>query len=120
LYAARPNRPLWSLSCEWFYYVSFPLALTPEMPAAPALAVMTGLFATVAWEFPVAGCDATNGTRSWIRPGGMAPFPAQRRELSEEYTFDYAWNAVEPRIDELLDDLLRLLDEHLDAAADKR
>jgi hypothetical protein len=55
----------------------------------------------------------------------MAPFPAQRRELSEEYTFDYAWNAVEPRIDELLDDpdrlrLVRLLDEHLDAAAGKR
>jgi len=46
-------------------------------------------------------------------------------KLSEQYTFDYAWNAVKPRIDELLDDpdrlrLVRLLEEHLDAAASKR
>ena len=46
-------------------------------------------------------------------------------ELSEEYTFDYAWDAVRPRIEELLDDpnrlrLVRLLEEQQDAAADKR
>jgi hypothetical protein len=46
-------------------------------------------------------------------------------KLSEQYTFDYAWNAVKPRIDELLDDpdrlrLVRLLDEHLEATTDKR
>jgi hypothetical protein len=45
--------------------------------------------------------------------------------LSEQYTFDYAWKAVKPRIDELLDDpdrlrLVRLLNEHPEAAADKR
>jgi hypothetical protein len=45
--------------------------------------------------------------------------------LSEQYTFDYAWNAVEPRINELLNDpdrlrLVRLLNEHPQAAADKR
>jgi len=41
-------------------------------------------------------------------------------ELSEEYTFDYAWKAVKQRIDELLDDpdrlrLVRLLEEQQDA-----
>ena len=46
-------------------------------------------------------------------------------KLSEEYTFDYAWKAVKRRIDELLDDpdrqrLERLLNEHPEAAADKR
>jgi hypothetical protein len=46
-------------------------------------------------------------------------------KLSEEYTFDYAWKAVKQRIDELLDDpdrlrLERLLNEHREAAADKR
>jgi hypothetical protein len=46
-------------------------------------------------------------------------------ELSEEYTFDYAWDAVRPRIEELVDDpnrlrLVRLLEEQQDAAADKR
>jgi hypothetical protein len=45
--------------------------------------------------------------------------------LSEEYTFDYAWVAVRPRIEELLDDpnrlrLVRLLEEQQGAAADKR
>jgi len=46
-------------------------------------------------------------------------------KLSEEYTFDYAWKAVKRRIDELVDDpdrlrLERLLNEHPEAAADKR
>ena len=46
-------------------------------------------------------------------------------KLSEEYTFDYAWKAVKPRIDELINDpdrlrLARLLNEHPEAAADKR
>ena len=46
-------------------------------------------------------------------------------ELSEEYTFDYAWDAVRPRIEELFDDpdrlrLVRLLEKQQDAAAIKR
>ena len=46
-------------------------------------------------------------------------------KLSKEYTFDYAWKAVKRRIDELLDDpdrlrLERLLNEHPEAAADRR
>jgi hypothetical protein len=46
-------------------------------------------------------------------------------KLSEEYTFDYAWKAVKRRIDELLSDpdrlrLVRLLNAHPEAAADKR
>jgi hypothetical protein len=46
-------------------------------------------------------------------------------KLSEEYTFHYAWKAVKPRIDELLGDpdrlrLERLLNEHPEAAPDKR
>jgi hypothetical protein len=46
-------------------------------------------------------------------------------KLWQEYTFDYAWKAVKQRIDELLDDrhclrLVRLLEGHPDAAADRR
>ena len=46
-------------------------------------------------------------------------------KLAEQYTFDYAWKAVKQRIDELLNDpdrlrLVRLLNEHPEAAADKR
>ena len=46
-------------------------------------------------------------------------------KLSEQYTFDYAWTAVQPRIEGLLDDpdrlrLVQLVDQHLDADADKR
>jgi hypothetical protein len=46
-------------------------------------------------------------------------------KLSEEYTFHYAWKAVKRRIDELLDDpdrlrLERLLNEHPEAAVDRR
>jgi hypothetical protein len=46
-------------------------------------------------------------------------------ELLEEYTFDYAWDAVRPRVEELLDDpdrlrLVRLLEKQQDAAAIKR
>lgn len=46
-------------------------------------------------------------------------------KLSQEYTFDYAWKAVKQRIEELLGDpdrlrLVRLLEEHPDAAADRR
>lgn len=50
------NGPLWSLSCEWFYYMSFPLALwlLRCRPRVPALAAMASLFAIVAWEFPAA------------------------------------------------------------------
>jgi hypothetical protein len=43
-------------------------------------------------------------------------------KLSEEYTFVYAWEAVKPRIDDLINDpdrlrLVRLLEERPDAAA---
>jgi hypothetical protein len=46
-------------------------------------------------------------------------------KLSQEYTFDYAWKAVKQRIDELITDsdrlrLVRLLEEHPDAAADRQ
>jgi hypothetical protein len=52
-------------------------------------------------------------------------FLLEDAQLSEQYTFDYAWKAVKPRIDELLNDpdrlrLERLLNEHPEAAADKR
>jgi len=46
-------------------------------------------------------------------------------ELSKEYKFHYAWRAVRPRIEELLDDpdrlrLVRLLEEQQDVDADQR
>jgi hypothetical protein len=46
-------------------------------------------------------------------------------KFSEGYTFIYAWKAVKPRIDELLNDpdrlrLVRLLEERPDAAVDSR
>ena len=52
-------------------------------------------------------------------------FLLEDAQLSEQYTFDYAWKAVKPRIDELINDpdrlrLERLLNEHPEAAADKR
>ena len=52
-------------------------------------------------------------------------FLLEDAQLSEQYTFDYAWKAVKRRIDELLDDpgrlrLERLLNEHPEAAADRR
>ena len=47
------------------------------------------------------------------------------KELSKEYKFHYAWRAVRPRIEQLLDDpdrlrLVRLLEEQQDVDADQR
>ena len=47
---------------------------------------------------------------------GWHHFLLGNRELSKEYTFDYAWKGVKRRIEELLDDpgrlrLVRLIDE---------
>jgi len=46
-------------------------------------------------------------------------------KLSKDYKFHYAWSAVRPRVEELLDDpnrlrLVRLLEEQEDVDADQR
>jgi peptidoglycan/LPS O-acetylase OafA/YrhL len=81
------NGPLWSLSCEWFYYMSFPLALwlLRCRPRVPALAAMTGLLAIVAWEFPV----AAQYYPIWLF-GIVARFAGERLSMGRSSLFAFA------------------------------
>jgi peptidoglycan/LPS O-acetylase OafA/YrhL len=73
-----PNLPAWSISCEWFAYLLFPLLclLITRLRAAPLLFIVAGLGLATVWT------DVTDHPLIRVMAGflvGMAVFQLSRR-----------------------------------------